>query len=195
MTSYREGNAVDAAPETAPGDAAATRAGDPQAHPRPTEQEIVAGRVGELVRRLGGEAGRLVELFARSRGMRTSDVHALTSIRLAELRDDPETPGDLSQALLLTSGAVTGLVDRLVRSGHVIRQPDQGDRRRVRLRSTVTGAVVAGDLLEMLGARTGGVVSGYSLAELTVVERFLMEIVAATTGYLWSLEAPRVEES
>src|SRR5687767_14852799 len=101
---------------------------EPVNESRPSEHEVLAARLGELLRRFGSDSGRLLEVFARSRGMRSGDVQALLSIRLAELRGEPATPGDLSESLLLTSGAVTGLVDRLVRSGHVLREPDLLDR-------------------------------------------------------------------
>ncbi|MCS4503969.1 HTH-type transcriptional regulator MhqR [wastewater metagenome] len=50
---------------------------------------------------------------------------------LAELEraDRPQTMSELSRLLLVSSGNVTGLVDRLVRSGYVNRRPCPDDRR------------------------------------------------------------------
>ncbi|GAA1834507.1 hypothetical protein GCM10009836_10960 [Pseudonocardia ailaonensis] len=160
-----------------------------------TEHAMLAARVGERLHRLSMDATRLVDVYARRRGMRSGDVHALLAIRLAELGGEPATPGDLSHTQLLTSGAVTGLVDRLVRSGMVRREPDAVDRRRVRLRVSDGGLTVAGELMEMLGARTDGVASAFSIAELSAVERFLGEVGIATTTMLWALEAPDVGRS
>src|SRR5918999_1611790 len=46
-------------------------------------------------------------------------------------RGGPLTAGALARQTGLTSGAVTGLVDRLERAGYIRRVPDQADRRRV----------------------------------------------------------------
>jgi DNA-binding MarR family transcriptional regulator len=49
------------------------------------------------------------------------------------------TPGGLSRMLLVTAGNVTGVVERLAARGLIARDPDPGDRRRVRLRLTRAG--------------------------------------------------------
>ncbi|MCL4122381.1 UNVERIFIED_CONTAM: hypothetical protein GTU68_019850, partial [Idotea baltica] len=41
------------------------------------------------------------------------------------------TPGQLVQATGLTSGAITGVVDRIERAGYIKRERDTNDRRRV----------------------------------------------------------------
>lgn len=53
--------------------------------------------------------------------------------------------GRLGAALELSSGAVTGLVDRLVSAGHVERVADATDRRRVHLRVSDSAMAVAQD--------------------------------------------------
>lgn len=51
---------------------------------------------------------------------------------LSRLRDTgPITAGRLAEITGLTTGAVTGIVDRLERTGHVRRGRDPGDRRKV----------------------------------------------------------------
>lgn len=42
---------------------------------------------------------------------------------------EPQTMSELSRQLVVTSGNITGLVDRLVKSGYVIRKPSETDRR------------------------------------------------------------------
>lgn len=46
-------------------------------------------------------------------------------------RFGPMTAGELAEQTSLTTGAVTGLVDRLERNGYVKREHDKSDRRRV----------------------------------------------------------------
>ncbi|WP_220188137.1 MarR family winged helix-turn-helix transcriptional regulator, partial [Pseudonocardia pini] len=89
----------------------------------------------------------------------------------------------------LTTGAITGLVDRLVRSGHVRREPDSADRRRVRLVCREPGREVAAELLSTLADQADRVVSRLSPEELAVVDRFMAEVAAATVGFLRAVDS------
>jgi DNA-binding MarR family transcriptional regulator len=64
--------------------------------------------------------------------------------------------GDLAERANLTTGAVTGVLNRLERAGYVHRQPDPGDRRRVRVVLDESAAArvfaVYGPHYERLGA-------------------------------------------
>jgi len=78
------------------------------------------------------------------RELSTSTVLAATTIaqrvgmgpndfKCAELlvRNGPMTAGQLAEASGLTTGAITGIVDRLEKAGWARREPDPHDRRRV----------------------------------------------------------------
>src|SRR4029077_11786488 len=54
---------------------------------------------------------------------------------------------DISRRLLVTSGNLTGIVDRLEREGLVIRTQDTADRRIVRIRLTPKGKDLIGRLV------------------------------------------------
>lgn len=145
--------------------------------------------LGTRVHLLGAGVERVVEVIARRQQMRSTEVHALVVIAAAEAGGVPATPGDLAQTLRLTTGAITGIVDRLVRSGHVRRDPDRADRRRIRLGCREAGRAVAAELLDTLGHRASGVVGALSVDELAVVDRVLGELATALTAYLPSPEA------
>jgi DNA-binding MarR family transcriptional regulator len=57
-------------------------------------------------------------------------------------------PTDLFQALSLTSGAMTGRVDRLLALGWVVREPSASDRRATWIRLTQAGVDVSDRLVE-----------------------------------------------
>jgi DNA-binding MarR family transcriptional regulator len=63
---------------------------------------------------------------------------------LVQLHRRPEgmTPGELTRALLVTAGNVTGLVERLARLGLVERRPVPEDRRAVQVRLSLRGEQV-----------------------------------------------------
>jgi DNA-binding MarR family transcriptional regulator len=44
------------------------------------------------------------------------------------------TPGQLAKETKLTTGAVTGVLDRLEQAGYILREHDEGDRRRIIIR-------------------------------------------------------------
>jgi DNA-binding MarR family transcriptional regulator len=71
--------------------------------------------------------------FAAANGLHTTDVRALIELLDADREGKVATPGWLGGRLGMNSAAVTALVDRLERSGHVRRRRDPDDRRRVLL--------------------------------------------------------------
>ena len=79
--------------------------------------EQLRGLVVDHLRRYGAEASRVVDVFAKTHGMHPTDLQALVLVLNGERQGQPATPGVLRQVLNLTSGAVTGTVDRLVRAG------------------------------------------------------------------------------
>jgi DNA-binding MarR family transcriptional regulator len=66
--------------------------------------------------------------------------------------------GKLSDRLQVHRASVTNVVDRLVASGYVVREPDERDRRTVLARITETGKITALDATEQLNATRFGVV-------------------------------------
>ncbi|HET9552412.1 MAG TPA: MarR family transcriptional regulator [Anaeromyxobacteraceae bacterium] len=75
-----------------------------------------------------GEAVDLFQQVAADRlGLNRTDLGVLS---LLDARG-PLTPGQLAEATGLTTGAVTGVADRLEKAGYVRREPDPDDRRRV----------------------------------------------------------------
>ncbi len=69
-------------------------------------------------------------------GRRMLGVSAYEMLALAHLQPGPLLVGDLGRRIALTSGAMTGMIDRLVRAGFVMRSSDPQDGRRVLLHLT-----------------------------------------------------------
>jgi DNA-binding MarR family transcriptional regulator len=121
------------------------------------------------------EGGRLFAAFAARQGLHPTDVHALLHVMLAERRGAALTAGGLGAELDLTSSAVTALVDRLERAGHVSRARDAVDRRKVLLHYSAAGRALAESFFEPLNERMEPLVGAYTDAELATVIRFLGE--------------------
>ncbi|WP_342358598.1 MarR family transcriptional regulator [Terrarubrum flagellatum] len=67
------------------------------------------------------------QAVARRVGINSSDLECLDLI----LTGGPATAGEIGRRTGLTSGSVTGLIDRLEKMGLVARNPDPSDRRKV----------------------------------------------------------------
>jgi len=85
----------------------------------------------------------------------------------------PMTAGELAGLTGLTTGAITGVIDRLERGGFVRRADDPGDRRRVVVRAVPKRLREIGRLFEDLAARMAELSARYTDAELAVILDFM----------------------
>lgn len=83
------------------------------------------------VRRLGEAMDRFDQAASSQLGIHRSDLRALNA-----LEHGPRSAGALADALQLTTGSVTALIDRLEAAGYVVRRSDPTDRRRVEVELT-----------------------------------------------------------
>ncbi|TYB36663.1 MarR family transcriptional regulator [Micromonospora sp. AP08] len=154
--------------------------------------QMIADITNDL-RRYSTEAQHVGHAFAGLHGLNATDLHALIAVMDAELVGDPITPGRLGEVLNLSSGSVTALVDRLERGGHIRRDRDTADRRKVFLRYADRGANLARDFFGPLGRRTDDVMGRFSDDELAVVHRFMAEMVVSMREHRDAVRAARGE--
>jgi DNA-binding MarR family transcriptional regulator len=83
--------------------------------------------IRQRLHRFGMESSRLRAAVCRAAGIAESELDALEHLE----EEGPLTQRELGERLLLTSGGVTVLVDRLERAGLVSRRPHPTDRRAV----------------------------------------------------------------
>jgi DNA-binding MarR family transcriptional regulator len=122
-----------------------------------------------------GEAARLGQAFALSQRLHLTDLNALLAVLAADRDGAPLTPGRLGRHFGLSSGATTAVIDRLEQAGHVLRRPDEIDRRRVTLHHGPTAPAVESAYFGPLGRRMDEMLTAYTAAELSVIRRFLAE--------------------
>ncbi|WP_433242020.1 MarR family winged helix-turn-helix transcriptional regulator [Streptosporangium sp. CA-135522] len=100
-------------------------------------------------------------------------------LHLLEL-NGPLTPGSLSRLTGFSTGAVTGVVDRLVRKGFVRRERDAADRRKVLVILDADKAVTElAPLYADHGRPFAAVLAGYDPAELALISGFLAQVAQA----------------
>ncbi|RJQ75709.1 MarR family transcriptional regulator [Pseudonocardiaceae bacterium YIM PH 21723] len=88
-------------------------------------EQLLAG-LGAEFRRMSVQSVLLNQVIADRLGIAASDLNAVNA-----LARGPMTAGRLAEETGLTTGAITGSIDRLVAAGFVRRAKDPTDRRRV----------------------------------------------------------------
>jgi len=83
------------------------------------------------------------------------------------------TAGQLASQLKLTTGAITGVIDRLELAGHAVRMHDDEDRRKVVVRATRKAIESRDEALGPMRVDLGQLLNGYSEDELEVIQSFL----------------------
>ncbi|MEH1168802.1 MarR family transcriptional regulator [Micromonospora sp. CPCC 205539] len=160
---------------------------------RETRREQLVADIATNLRRYAVDAQQVGHAFANLHGLNPTDLHALIAVMDAELLGDPITPGRLGEQLTLSSGSVTALIDRLERAGHIRRDRDTVDRRKVLLHYADQGAALAMEFFQPLGARTDSVLARFGEDELEVVHRFLAEMSASVRTHRDAVRAARPE--
>jgi len=97
----------------------------------PSKQDLIGRLIGAF-RDAGNVDGAFEEVAAARLGIGAGDLRCLNAIENA----GGLTAGELSREVGVTSGAVTGAIDRLEKAGFARRVADPADRRRVRIEVT-----------------------------------------------------------
>ena len=114
-----------------------------------------------------------------------SDLECLTLARAAGQAG--VTAGDLAAATALTSGAITGVIDRLERAGLVRRDRDADDRRKVIVRPTACVEETVPPLFEPMHRSMTSMWASYSEDQLELILDFLTrarDVMARERGKL-----------
>jgi DNA-binding MarR family transcriptional regulator len=98
---------------------------------RRQKKDLIAELISEF-RVAGNQDSAFDNLAAERLGLNGTDLHCINIIENA----DGLTAGELAEEAGLTTGAVTGVIDRLERAGYARRVSDPDDRRRVKLEVT-----------------------------------------------------------
>ena len=116
------------------------------------------------------------QVAAATHGLGVTEMRALSILA----REGPHTAGALIGALQITSGAVTGVIDRLVARGVARRTPDPDDRRKVIVTADLDGFGEGANAYAGIGAAFAALYDEYTDAELEFLARHLEASVAIT---------------
>lgn len=142
----------------------------------------------ELVRRIGMDLGReigtvsvfLHQAIAAKLGLNVTDTRCFEL--MSRYAKETLTAGHLARATGLTTGAITGILDRLERAGLVERFRDPSDRRKVFVRPRPEALQRVGRLYEGLAEGMMKLASSYSTAELALINNYMERSLEVLRG-------------
>jgi DNA-binding MarR family transcriptional regulator len=133
-------------------------------------------------------AARLVifhSAVAARLGLNVTDVQ---SLRL--LGDGSMSAGALAEEVGLTGAAVTALIDRLEKTGYVMRERGSDDRRKITVHANRKKLQEIDALYEAQGAKMNNLLAQYSAKEFQIIADFLEQ-----TTHVLAEEAQRLKDS
>ncbi|UXA08556.1 MarR family transcriptional regulator [Mycobacterium sp. SMC-2] len=147
------------------------------------------------MRALTAQSDRIGRHFARQHDVGGTDLHALLHIMVAETAGTPLTPAQLRQRLDVSPAAITYLVDRMIDSGHLRREPDPGDRRKTLLRYEEPGMALARSFFTPLGAELHKALADVPDCDLAAAHRVFLAMMAAMSTFESQLATAAPEPS
>lgn len=117
---------------------------------------------------------RLLHRMAERSGMNPTDFQCYTLLRVG----GSLTPGQIAESLCLSTGSVTGVVDRLEAHGLVERTRHPEDRRKVAVRLTADAARVGSAAAPGMHEEMTAAHADYSVEELATIAHWLERIGA-----------------
>ena len=153
--------------------------------------------LGELAQELGqlkGLSASFVRAAAARMGVTVTDMQVIESLTSS----GPMTAGQLADLTGLTTGAITGMLNRLEEAGLVRRERDPEDGRRVIVRINPNTDQIRGigPSFDSIGEALEEQIARYNDEQIAFLVEFLKRSnAAARQEILWLREAPRNEEN
>ena len=152
------------------------------------QRDVVIERFAALGRQLSQATVLFHEQIAEHVGLSATDHKCLD---LAVQAERPLTAGQIAELSGLSTGAVTGVIDRLERAGFVRRVRDPHDRRKVLVEVSRGSLTRYGTAYDGLWSALDSALTGYSEDELKAIEGFVLAMVRALRAEADKLAATR----
>jgi DNA-binding MarR family transcriptional regulator len=147
------------------------------------DRAALESQVSADLRVLTAESEQIGRVFAVMHQVRPSDFRALLHVMVAETTGRPITSGELRERMGLSGAAITYLVDRMMASGHITRQSDPDDRRKVILRYSESGLDTARAFFAPLGLHTRTAMAHLPDDDLAAARRVFTALIDAMRRY------------
>lgn len=161
---------------------------------RNSDRETVESLLSADLRALTAQSDRIGRIFAEMHGLSTNEFHALLHIMVGESAGAVLSAGELQQRIGLTHSGITHLVDRMITAGHIRRDTDAGDRRKVILRYEDHGMEVARAFFVHVTAANRQAMAGLSDEELASAHKVMQTLTASMDHFSRQLLAANDQE-
>ena len=162
---------------------------------RPKARAALMQELEEAMRRSSAQGVLYGQTVANVAGISGSDLECLDFLIL----EGRVTAGRLAEVTGLTTGAITGVVDRLEKAGLVRRERDEADRRKVFIVTVPESIALIGQYYVPMQQAMQKLWSTYSEAELQLLLRFATEgyksVLGATEALKGLIDAPKEKVS
>jgi DNA-binding MarR family transcriptional regulator len=156
-----------------------------------TPKDVLVERLAALGRELSQATVLFHAQIAEHVGLSATDHKCLD---LAVQAERPLTAGQIAELSGLSTGAVTGVIDRLERAGFVRRVRDPHDRRKVLVEVSKPSLSRYGDAYDGLWTAINQTIGNYTEGELNAIERWvssMVEVLRREAQRLAGLRIPR----
>lgn len=140
-------------------------------------------RIGADLRELTSESDWMARVFAEQNNVSANEFRALLFVMISDTQGQRMTAGDLRRQMGLSGAAITYLVERMAESGHLRRETDPADRRKVILRYADHGMEVARCFFTKLAEHNHAALAGISDEELETTHRTMAALAEAMRAY------------
>lgn len=149
------------------------------------QREEILASVNHALREVGALCTFYSQLVADRLGINSTDLECLDLIVLR----DGVAAGDLARATGLTTGAVTGVIDRLEKAGFARRAADPLDRRRVLVQPTADVQQRIAPLYAPMERFADDALAGFDETQLAFALAFLNRLQSAGLAAADALKA------
>src|ERR1700687_4112653 len=162
---------------------------------RPKARAALMEELEHAVRRSSALGVLFGQTVASRVGISSSDLECVDFLNL----EGRVTAGKLAEVTGLTTGAITGVVDRLEKAGFVRRERDDSDRRKVFIATVPENTAKIGRFYEHMQRAMLKEWDSFSDAELRLLLRFMTQgyktMLAATEELKAMMETPKARRT
>ncbi|MGI9125086.1 MAG: MarR family winged helix-turn-helix transcriptional regulator [Mycobacterium sp.] len=142
------------------------------------------------VQAVSAESDQIGRAFAGLHALSPNDFRALLHVMVAERSGKPLSAGDLRDLMGMSGAAITYLVERMAASGHLRREADPTDRRKVILKYSDHGIAVAEMFFAPLADHTHRALADLPVEDLAAAHRVLGAVLGAMRSFRADLAPP-----
>lgn len=155
----------------------------------PRSLQIASDAVAQQLQQIAILTRKAASNLGTALGINQTDVAALEHL----ITDGPLPPTELATRLSVTTAGITQVIDRLERAGHVVRERQLNDKRRVLVCPVPDSVAEANRHIAPMLTGLGAVLGALDGEDRSVVEAFLGQVIEVYRSTLPGSTDPTLE--